>query len=250
MNISPIKTHAITTNDISITDVLDAYITSLPEKAVVAITSKIVSICEGAVVDPATTPKETLVEQEADQYLPKELNEYGSHFTITRGTMIASAGIDQSNGDGQYVLWPRDPQRSANEIREHLCKKHKIKKLGIVIVDSKTIPLRWGTVGTTIAHSGFAAVNDYRGTKDLFDYTMKVSKANVAEGLGATAVMVMGEGAESTPIVTMHDTEFVQFQDRNPTQKELDEVKLDLETDLYASILKNAPWEKGGAKRT
>ena len=32
------------------------------------------------------------------------------------------AGIDESNGDGNYVLWPKDLQNSANTIRDILLK--------------------------------------------------------------------------------------------------------------------------------
>ncbi len=243
---TPIKTHSITTVDASILDVLDRYVPKLEEKTVVAITSKIISICEGSVAPVGgEKSKEALVEQEADYFLPKDFNTYGFHFTIKNNTMISSAGIDQSNGHGNHILWPRDPQKSANEIREYLSKKWGLKSLGVVIVDSKTVPLRRGTVGTTLAHSGFLAINDYRGTKDLFDYTMRVSQANVAEGLGATAVMMMGEGTESTPIVLMYEIANVVFQDRNPSKQELADISISLEEDLYAPILQAAPWKKG-----
>jgi dihydrofolate synthase / folylpolyglutamate synthase len=245
MKISSIKTHSILANTESIHSLLDTYLTSLTEHSIVAITSKIVSLCEGSVVSSEGANKEDLVVKESQYYLPKEFNSYGFNFTITRNTMIASAGIDLSNGNGNYVLWPRDPQKSANEIRKHLSSKHRVKHLGVIIVDSKTIPLRWGTVGTSIAHSGFSALNDYRGIKDLFDYEMRVTKANIAEGLAATSVLAMGEGAESTPIVVIEDPPHVVFQDRNPTTQELADLALTLEEDLYAPILKSAPWRKG-----
>ena len=83
-----------------------------------------------------------------------------------------------------------------------------------------------------------------RGTKDLFGYTMRVSTANIAEGLGAAAVLAMGEGTESTPIVVMEDLPNVVFQEHNPTNAELEETSISLEDDLYAPILKGAPWER------
>lgn len=245
MNITPIKTHSITSTDSSIASLLDQYIKSISEKSIIAVTSKIVSICEGSIVPLQSTNKETLVEQEADYFLPKNINPYGFHFTIKNNTMIASAGIDVSNGNGYYILWPRNPQKSANDIRQHLCKKHGVKHIGVIIVDSKTIPLRRGTVGTTLSASGFLAIHDYRGTKDLFGYTMRVSTANIAEGLGAAAVLAMGEGTESTPIVVMEDLPNVVFQEHNPTNAELEETSISLEDDLYAPILKGAPWIRG-----
>lgn len=245
MNIIPIKTHPIIAHGATILQVLDRYVPQVPEKSVIAITSKIVSLCEGSVAAVATHNKDRLIEGEADYYLPKEFNKYGFHFSITNNTMIASAGIDESNGNGNYVLWPRNPQKSANEIREHLIKKFGLKRIGVIIVDSKTFPLRWGTVGTAIAHSGFEALNDYIGTKDLFDYEMRVAKANVSEGLAASSVLVMGEGAESTPIAIIEDLPFVKFQDRNPTEEELKKLVLTMDEDLYAPILNAVPWKKG-----
>lgn len=245
MKISSIKTHSVLANSETLNSLLDTYITSLTEYSVVAITSKVVSLCEGSVVSVEDATKEALVVQESQFYLPKEFNSYGFNFTITRNTMIASAGIDLSNGNGKYILWPRDPQQSANVIRKHLSEIHHIKHLGVIIVDSKTIPLRWGTVGTSIAHSGFKALNDYRGTKDLFNYDMRVTKANIAEGLAATSVLAMGEGAESTPIVVIENPPHIVYQNRDPTPEELKDGSLTMEDDLYAPILKAAPWKKG-----
>ena len=36
---------------------------------------------------------------------------YRYHMTLTikQGMLIPTAGIDESNGDGYYILWPRDP---------------------------------------------------------------------------------------------------------------------------------------------
>ncbi|MBI1863205.1 coenzyme F420-0:L-glutamate ligase [Candidatus Microgenomates bacterium] len=245
MHITPIKTHAIVANKESIYDLIDTYIPSFPEKSVLAITSKVISLCEGAVVPEQGTDKDKLVEEHADYYLPKDFNVYGFHFTITNHTMIASAGIDLSNGNGNYVLWPKDPQKSANDIRVYLTKKFNIKHAGVLIIDSKTTPLRWGTMGTSIAHSGFNAVKDYIGTKDLFDYQIRVTKANHAEGLAAASCLVMGEGAESTPFTIIGDIPFIEFQNRNPSQGELDIIAIPLAEDLYAPILKSVSWIKG-----
>ena len=45
MRVQPIKTHQITTRDHDLFAVLDRHLTSLEEGAILAITSKIVSIC-------------------------------------------------------------------------------------------------------------------------------------------------------------------------------------------------------------
>jgi F420-0:gamma-glutamyl ligase len=68
----------------------------------------------------------------------------------------------------------------------------------------------------------------------------------VANGLAASAVVVMGEGTEQTPIVLMSDLPFIDFQDRNPNQEELEALTISRDEDLYAPFLNGADWKKGG----
>ena len=114
MKVTPVKTHKITSKDKDICKVLEKYIPKLSEKSVVAVTSKIVSICEGRMVRIGSKTKDELVEKEAELYLPRHMSKYDFCISIKRGIFIASAGIDESNGNGYYILWPKDPQKSAN----------------------------------------------------------------------------------------------------------------------------------------
>lgn len=189
--------------------------------------------------------KDALVKQEADYYLPKEDNKYGFFLTIKYDIMIASAGIDESNGNGYYVLWPQNPQKSANMIRQHLVKKFGLKNVGVIITDSKVTPLKRGVTGVTVAHSGFSALNNYIGESDIFGHKLEVTKTNISEGLAASAVVVMGEGKEQTPIAIIEDIPFVRFQKRNPTSQELSMLHIPIEEDVFASILLKAEWKKG-----
>lgn len=244
MNIQPIKTHKITSADSDLTVILDKYITHLSENSVVAITSKIVAICEGNAVRIDSSDKDRLVKQEADLFLPKEENRYNLYLTIKNSILAVSAGIDESNTDGNYVLWPTDPQMSANKVREHLTKKFGIKNLGVIITDSKTTPLRWGVTVLSIAHSGFEALNDMIGTPDIFGRKLKMTKIAVADGLAEAAGLVMGEGSEQTPIAIVTDVPFVKFCDYNPTAAELDALRIEIEDDVYAPLLKSVNWKK------
>jgi dihydrofolate synthase / folylpolyglutamate synthase len=97
-----------------------------------------------------------------------------------------------------------------------------------------------------LAHSGFVAVKKLAGTKDLFGREFLVSRSAVGGGLAAAANVVMGEGAECTPIAIITDVPFVTFQAHNPTDIELDQVYISLEEDLYAPFIMSAPWQKGG----
>jgi len=246
MKITPIKTHKITQKDNNIETILDTYITSLSEKSVVVVTSKIVSICEGRIYKKVSDEqKDEYIKQEAEYYLPREFNQYGFMITINHNIMVASAGVDESNGNGHYVLWPKNPQKSANAIREHLIKKHNLKNVGVIISDSKLTPLRWGVTGVSLAHSGFESIYSYIGKPDIFGRKMRAEKSNIADSLATAAVVVMGEGDEQQPLAIITDINFVHFQDRSPTKQELDNTKITLEDDVYASMLTSMKWKKG-----
>lgn len=248
MNIAPIKTVKVMPGRQSLVELLDASIKSLAESSIVVVTSKIVSLCENRVVPFDQTDKEALIKQEADYILPSSFSQYEYVFTINHKTLIANSGIDESNSGGNYVLWPKNPQRSANEIRQYLAKRFDLKHVGVIITDSSVYPLRWGTVVIPIAHSGFLAKKDYRGQPDLFGRPFKVSTSSIAGGLAAAGV-VMGEGTEQTPIAVITDVPFVKFQDRNPTKKELAEFYIPLlKDDLFAPFLNSVKWQKGGRK--
>lgn len=245
MKVSAIKTEKIVPGSIGLFELLDKYIKNLSEGSILTITSKVISICEGRVVPVDKANKDELVKQEVDLYLPKEENKYGVYLTIKGGQLVATAGIDESNGAGYFILWPANPQKSANQIREYLTKRFNLKKVGVIITDSKTTPLRWGTSGSTIAHSGFKALKNYIGKKDLFGRKLKMTKASIIDGLAAAAVFEMGEGSEQTPIAIISGVPSVEFTMQNPTKEELKELEINIEDDLYGSILKRAPWQKG-----
>ncbi len=252
MKIEPIKTHSITIEDNDILKLIDRYVLDLNENTILVVTSKIISITEGRVKKIVegneASDKEKLVKEESEMFLDKSENQYGFYLTITQNLLIPTAGIDESNGNGYYILWPKNAQVTSNKIREHLVTKFGLKNVGVIITDSKTTPLRWGTTGVAIAHSGFSALNDYIGSQDLFGREMRVTKSNIADGLAAGAVAVMGEGRESTPLVVISDISNIEFQDRNPTNEELASLKISIEDDVYGTILKRAPWQKSSGK--
>jgi dihydrofolate synthase / folylpolyglutamate synthase len=168
--------------------------------------------------------------------------------SINENHLVASAGIDESNSNGYYSLWPKNLQESVNAIREFLVRKHGVKRIGVVLTDSRIIPLRWGVTGFAVAHSGFKALNDYQGKPDLFGRIMQVEKLNISDSLASTAVLLMGEGAEQTPLAVITDVPMVTFQDRNPSDEELHALKISLKDDVYATMLTKAPWKKGKSK--
>lgn len=245
MLVTPIKTEKIFAKTQTLEQVLtNALPKKLPEKCILAISSKIISLCEGRVMPIKSTNKEVLIKREAEHYLPASFTQYGYHFTIIHNTLLGAAGIDQSNGNNHYVLLPKNPQKTANKVRAFIKSTYQLKNVGVIITDSVSMPpLRRGTMGIALAYSGFMALNNYIGKLDLFQHPLIVSQANIAGGLAATAVLAMGEGAEQTPICLIENAQFVTFLDRNPTVKELQEVYVSLDSDLFAPFLKSAPWK-------
>ncbi|MFH0852842.1 MAG: coenzyme F420-0:L-glutamate ligase [bacterium] len=269
MKITTIRTGKIVPGMQTLENVLDSNIPPLKEGSVVAVTSKIISICEGRVVPVESaggsgktggsdktnkadkmnkTDKAELVKREADFILYPKKQRYNIILTLKRNVLIPTAGIDESNGNGYYVLWPADPQKSANEIRAYLRKRFHIKDIGVIVTDSHTSPFRRGTTGVAIAYSGFQALRNYVGKPDIFGRTMKVTKANVADALAVAAVLVMGEGSEQTPLAIIEEVPFVGFQRRNPSAGELRGLYISIESDLYGPLLTSVKWHKGGGR--
>jgi putative folate metabolism gamma-glutamate ligase len=248
MKVTSVKTQKVKAKEQTIFQFLDKNLKNLEDGSVLAITSKVISLCEGRVVPAHGIDRDELVKKEADLYLPRRFSQWNFELTITERTLVMSAGIDESNVDGDnYVLWPKNPQESAQKIWEYLKQKHNLENLGVIITDSTCTPLRWGTTGVAIAYCGLKPKNSYIGQPDLFGRELKVSQSNIAGGLAAAAVLCMGEGDEQTPLAVISDVSFVHFQNRPPTKAELDEYfVMDMETDVFYPLLNSVDWHKGG----
>jgi dihydrofolate synthase / folylpolyglutamate synthase len=245
VKVTGVKTERITAGATELLPLLERVIADVEDRSVIAITSKLVSLCEGSVIPVDQIDKEQLVVRESDLYLPATFSKYGHHFTITSNTLIPMAGVDESNGDGNYVLWPKDAQATASQVRAWARQRFELSHVGVVITDSTCHPLRRGTNGIMLAYSGFRALNDYVGRPDLFGRPFTVSQADVAGGLAAAAVLQMGEGAEQTPVAILTELPFVHFQDRDPTAEELATMIMPLAEDLFAPFLTSVQWREG-----
>jgi len=121
------------------------------------------------------------------------------------GFVMANAGIDQSNvgpADGlqRVLLLPRDPDQSAEALRNRLS-QHYGCGLGVIINDSFGRAWRRGTVGVALGAAGIPALLDLRGRPDLFGRDLRVSIVGLADELAAAASLVMGQAAEAVPVV-------------------------------------------------
>jgi F420-0:gamma-glutamyl ligase len=158
--------------------------------------------------------------------------------------IVGSSGIDESNGSEHYVLYPKDPFASAQKLRTWLMRTYNVETLGVIITDSTSIPLRRGAIGFALAWDGIDPMRDYRGTKDLFGRTIRIEVANIIDALAASAVLVMGEGAEQTPVAIIRDAPGIVFKNRGKGKEQLIVAP---ENDLFAPLLWRRPWKRGGA---
>jgi F420-0:gamma-glutamyl ligase len=71
---------------------------------------------------------------------------------------------------------------------------------------------------------------------------------SIQDGLAAAAALVGGEGAEQTPLVVLSELDFVEFVDHDPSEKELQELVIEPEDDVYHLMLEKMPWQKGQGK--
>lgn len=230
----PIKTRVFLPPKDNIYDLLSK-LPKLREGDIVFITSKVLAIAQGRTVKiEEKINKDRLIKAEADSYIPRTRvpNKY-TILTIKNNTLIASAGIDESNADGYYVLWPNNIQKHLKEIWAFLRSRHGIKKLGVVTTDSHLQPMHRGTIGISIGAYGIEPLKDYRGQPDIFGRKLKVTQTNVIDGLAATAVLLMGEGRENQPLLIVRKAPIV-FTNRASYHK----LTIPAKEDIYYPLLK------------
>lgn len=251
MKLSPIKTRRLLPPKDSFIDALCEGLSHIPEQSVIALSSKAVAIGEGRCVpvSPDTDVralKDSLAQKDSEFFVPRE-NISSGQFTIIHGTLMSSAGIDESNGNNHLILWPEDPMRAAREYRVMLKERYGVSDLGVIVVDSHSVPLRNGAVGITIGYAGFLPVRDYRGAADLFGRAFKFERFNAADSLAVAATIVMGEGAESTPAALIEDIPLSTFTDIDDIPEDpFLQLTVSREQDYFQMFLRTVPWQKGG----
>lgn len=225
MKITPVKTKLFR-EGASLPDFIFAHIPRLKDGSVLVVSSKIVSLAEGRTADPKD--RERLIKKESTWAKKTKM----VWLTEKDGILMANAGIDDSNIDGKIVLLPKDSYKSAARLRATLKKKYKLKKLGVIIVDSNPSPRRKGVVGLALGYAGFRGVKDYEGTKDLFGRTFKFSSVNIADSLATAAMVTMGEGSERQP-VSVIETAPVTFAEKVSKG----EIKIHSKNDMYRPLV-------------
>jgi coenzyme F420-0:L-glutamate ligase len=182
---------------------------------ILVVSSKFIAVSEGRVVDlekvvpsarAAAVSKRLNISPELCELVIRESDDViggvaGFMLTLKEGLLTPNAGIDKSNIEhGKVVLYPRSPSESAIALVEEARFRRGV-EIGVVVSDSRLMPTRKGTVGVALAAAGMDAIVDLRGKQDLFGNILKVTSQAIADDLCSGAQVVMGEAAESVPLV-------------------------------------------------
>lgn len=228
MNIKPIKTRIFKEGEDIFSFIIN-YFKKIPEKSVIIVASKIVALSENrtAIIKDIKT-KENLIRVESEIAIPTKY----IWLTVKNGILMASAGIDESNANGKFILLPKDSFKAAHFLRKKLREKYGIKNLGVLITDSRTMPLRAGVIGAALGYAGFCGIKDYRGALDIFGRKFKFSCVNIADCLASAAILMMGEGNERQPLAIIKKAP-IKFCDKINRK----ELHIDIKDDMYGPLL-------------
>ncbi len=233
MIIKPIKTKIFKEGD-DLAFFIESNIKTIKEGSILAVTQKIVSLAERRTVlitDEFT--KEKIIKQES-QYAMRTKYAW---LTIREGMVMSAAGVDESNAQGKLILLPKDSFQTAAELRKKLMKRYKLKKIGVIITDSRLLPLRAGITGVALGYAGFRGLEFHKGKNDIFGRPIKSARTDVADSLAGIAVLAMGEGSERRPLAIIEDAE-IKFIDKINKKELLIDVKDDRYQPLFEKIKK------------
>jgi coenzyme F420-0:L-glutamate ligase/coenzyme F420-1:gamma-L-glutamate ligase len=195
---------------------------------VFVVTSKVVSRAEGrfarlSEVTPSPRARQLAEAVDKDPALVQLiLDESTSVSRTAPGVVIARHRC----GIVSALLLPADPDASAATLRAKLVAQLGC-HVGIVISDSLGRPFRFGTVGHAIGAAGIVALDDRRGTTDLYGRTLEHTEVALADQLAAAADMVAGQAGEGRPVV------LIRGVDRQGNGRAADLLRPP-EKDLYA----------------
>jgi len=144
----------------------------------------------------------------------------GKLITETKhGFICANSGVDVSNvpGENKVALLPRNPDRSAREIREEI-KRITGRDVAVIISDTHGRPLREGEINIAIGIAGIKPIKDRRGEKDLFGYTLRVKHTAIADELASAAELVIGQADEGIPAAIIRGYKYPKSEEAKATE--------------------------------
>lgn len=200
---------------------------------ILVLASKIVAKAEGRSVNlsdvtPGEKAQEVAAETGKDARLVELILRESDYISRMRpgllivrhklGFTSANAGIDHSNvvqnGASETVLLlPQDPDMSAAHVRKTIRDRLGV-EVGVVIADSHGRPFRLGTVGVAIGVAGLPSLWDRRGELDRQGVALQNTEVGTADEVAAAAGLLMGQAAESTPVVHIRGLKLPNIEGR------------------------------------
>jgi len=171
------------------------------DRDIVVVTHKVVSKAEGR-IEPAPDDRayRDLAEREAATIIRRR-----GDLVITQtrhGFICANAGVDRSNvAEGQAVLLPIDPDRSAHRIRLRL-RQATGAGVAVVVTDTFGRPWRRGLVDVAIGVSGLPSILDFKGETDAGGRIMNVTEIAIIDEIAAAADLAMGK-SDGIPVAVI-----------------------------------------------
>ena len=128
--------------------------------------------------------------------------------TTLTGHTCVNAGIDESNIENGFLLYPpENPDSSASKIGNGL-EKVSGKKLSVIVTDTNGRAFKIGQTGVAIGIYKIKPLKSWVGEKDLFGKTLEITNEAVADELACAANLLMGEGAGGIPVVIIRGLDY------------------------------------------
>lgn len=128
--------------------------------------------------------------------------------TTLAGHTCVNAGVDESNVENGFLLYPpKDSDSSASSIGAAL-EKISGKKLSVIITDTNGRAFKIGQTGVAIGVYKIKPIKSWIGEPDLFGKTLEVTEEAVVDELAGAANLLMGEGAGGTPIAVIRGLDY------------------------------------------
>jgi coenzyme F420-0:L-glutamate ligase/coenzyme F420-1:gamma-L-glutamate ligase len=189
--------------------------TPIQDGDILVVTHVVVSRAEGNIVNLDKVQLSEFAKKIAQQYQKdpalievvlresKRIVRMGNGNLITEtkhGFVCANAGVDRSNvqGERNVALLPKDPDRSAETIRQEI-KKLTGRRVAVIISDTHGRPLRMGEINVAIGVAGMKPIRDRRGEKDLFGRVLRVKQTAIVDELSSAAELAIGQANEGIP---------------------------------------------------
>ena len=128
--------------------------------------------------------------------------------TTLSGHTCVNAGIDESNIENGFLLYPPEsPDASASRLGQEL-EKLSGKKLSVIVTDTNGRAFKIGQTGIAIGIYKIKPVKRWIGEKDLFGKDLEITEEAIADELAGAANLLRGEGADGIPVVVIRGLDY------------------------------------------